>query len=215
MSGVEDRRGKSWDTEGWKIGKKKKAEWWGVTEKWHYWDNYRFFSFQQNQSVVTTVCLTPSVNSHLTCELFLECCYRLRASPAPPSPLSLSVDCWRSWPTHPRWSDLQHTGTRVKKNTHIKQQPWVTVCSNYTLWRTRLWHGVCYVGRCGAITRPGGAGRCSAGGVLWTATVYFTHGHWREVSFILWAKTRLKKTKHSPLAALLSQRAVWRAATAN
>lgn len=163
------------------------------------------------------------VNSHLTCELFLECCYRLRASRAPPSLLSLSVDCWRSWPTHPHWSDLQHTGTRVEKktkNTHMHThkavtQSWVAVCSNYMLWRTRLWHGVCYVGRCGAITCPGGAGRCSAGGVLWTAAVYFTlEGGLLYLTSQNYIKKKEKK-KHSPLAALLSQRAVWRAATAN
>lgn len=82
------------------------------------WITYHFLSIQQNHCIVT-----PGVYSHLTCVLFLECCYRRLASRAPLSRLSLSVDCWRSWPTRPRWSDLQHIETTVKTHTHTKTKP--------------------------------------------------------------------------------------------
>lgn len=112
--------------------------------------------------------------SHLTCGLFLVCCCRRPASRAILSRLSLSVDCWKSWPARPRWSDLENEGTRVKKKEEKKRitQPCFD-CVRAAL--TRLRHGVGDVGCCRAVTRPGRTGGCSAGGVLRTTTVYLPH----------------------------------------
>lgn len=135
-----------------------------------------FFLFQQNQSVVTMCEFSPDLRTVPGVLLPPP------GVPGPPVPAFFVSRLLKKlantpslvWPAAYRDKSWKKT-----KNTHMHThkavtQSWVAVCSNYMLWRTRLWHGVCYVGRCGAITCPGGAGRCSAGGVLWTAAVYFT-----------------------------------------
>lgn len=86
--------------------------------------------------------------------------------PGPPDPaffVSRLLKKLASTPSLVWPAEHKHTG--VTKKTHSNSHL-VIACGSYAPARTRLRHGVGHVGRSRSITRPGGASRCSGGGVL-------------------------------------------------